>query len=286
MKIIWKGRIIEEADKTLDIQDRGYQFGDGIYEVTRVYNGKCFAVHEHLDRLFNSALKVEMDLGCSREEIITLMETLIEENQLNSGYIYLQFTRGDGIMRNHLFPEPSQSSVVFSGFTSAFLRPVEQIYRGIKVITGADERWAHCDIKSVSMQGNVMAKNKAAKAGASEIIMVRDGIVTEGSASNVLMIKDNTIYSHPDNQFVLPGITKYLVKRCAALCDIPFNEETFREETLYEADEIVMTSSVLELTPVIMVNDHIVSEGRRGPLCEQLQTVFESLVIAECGGLD
>ncbi len=133
--------------------------------------------------------------------------------------------------------------------------------------------------------GNVLAKNKAAKAGAAEIILHRDGIVTEGASSNVLIVKEGKVYSHPDNQFILPGITKLVVKRCAQAARIPFIEENFTVEQLFAADEVIMTNSVFELAPVIELDGKQVSNGVRGRFCELLEKAYEALVIEQCGAL-
>lgn len=282
MKIIWKGKIIDEADKTFDLNDRGYQFGDGIYEVTRVYNGHLFAADPHIERLFASAKKVELSIQYSAEEIKTLMEELILANQVNSGYVYLQFTRGGLDVRDHLFPTSEESPVLFSGHIVHVTRPTDAIHQGVKVITGIDERWAHCDVKSLSMQGNVLAKNKAAKVNAKELIFIRDGIVTEGTSSNVMIVKDGKIYSHPNDQFVLPGITKQMVQACAEALQIPFIEENFDYEALIHADEVFITSSILEIMPVNIIDDITMPVRGDQAITKQLQNYYESMIIQEC----
>lgn len=283
MAIIWKGKISEEKDYSIDLHDRGYQFGDGIYEVTRVYQGKLFRLEDHLDRLFKGAEKAQMTLAESRKQVARLMEDLVRFNHCDTGYVYMQFTRGDGILRNHIFPDPMQSKVVSSGFTLDMAQPLDDIQKGIKTISINDERWAHCDIKSISLMGNVFAKNQAIKANAAEVIQIRDGYVTEGASSNVLIVKDGVIISRPNDQYILPGTTKLLIHQLAEQNNIPFMERPFTLAEVYQADEVWVSNILLECCPVIKVDDRLIHFGKRGPVCRQIQKAYQAEIFKETG---
>ncbi|ULG71355.1 D-amino-acid transaminase [Macrococcus brunensis] len=256
----------------IDPNDRGYQFGDGIYEVVRVYNGMLFTAREHFERLVRSAAEIQIKLELTVDDYIEICQHLITENQVTDGLIYVQVTRGNAL-RNHIFPESSKPVTLIYSYDSA--RPVEGMDKGVKVITLEDIRWLRCDIKSLNLLGNVLAKQQAHVAQAVEAIQVRDGIVTEGASSNVFIIKNGTIYTHPANHLILNGITRIVIKRCAEELNIPFVEKTFTPEELYDADEVIISSTSLEVTPVTQIDDQTIEIG---PVTRQLQQAFKEKI--------
>ncbi|TDM04575.1 D-amino-acid transaminase [Macrococcus carouselicus] len=269
--IYFNGEYVEDQI-TISPDDRGYQFGDGIYEVIRVYNGKLFTAKEHFERLLRSAEEIKIELKLTVADYIAICERLVKENQVETGNIYVQVTRGNAV-RNHIFPESSEPVTFIYSYGSE--RPVQGMREGIKVITADDIRWLRCDIKSLNLLGNVLNKQKAHEAGAAEAIQIRDGIVTEGASSNAYIVKDGAIYTHPTDNLILNGITRQVIKQCAEENHIPFVEKTFGMDELLAADEVLMSSVSIEVTPVIQIDDRTFNVG---PVTRQLQAAFEEKI--------
>lgn len=283
MKVIWNDKIVERSEVKIDMEDRGYQFADGIYDVVRAYNGKFFTLNEHVDRLFSSAEKIELDMPFTKEELKQLLSKLIEENGIDTGNVYMQITRGIGIPRNHTYTDPDLVPPVFTATTTIVPRDQEKMNQGMSAFIVPDMRWLRCDIKSISLLGNIMAKHEAHKKGGDEAILHRDGIVTECSSSNVWMVKDDTIYTHPDGNLVLPGITKIMLLKVARKAGMLVKEEAFTLEDLKEADEVFASSTTMEAMPIISINGNPVGHGKRGAVVEKLQQLYVDAVEEECG---
>lgn len=270
--VYYNGEFHDDA-VTLDINDRGYQFGDGVYEVVRVYDGRLFTAREHFERLVRSAGEISIALELTVDDYIELCQQLIDKNHLVSGNIYIQITRGVAV-RNHAFPAGASPVTLMYAYEAA--RPVEGMQSGVNVITAEDFRWLRCDIKSLNLLANVLNKQKAVEAGAVEAIQIRDGIITEGASTNVYRIKDGTIYTHPVNHLILNGITRRVIKECADEQSIPFVEEAFDVEQLLSADEVFISSTTLEVTPVRQIDEQII--GEPGPITRKLQQAFEEKI--------
>lgn len=163
MKVIWNNEIVERSEVKIDMEDRGYQFADGIYDVVRAYNGKFFTLDEHVDRLFSSAEKIELILPFTKEELKQLLSKLIQVNEIDTGNVYMQLTRGIGIPRNHSYPDPELVPPVFTATTTLVPRDQIKMDQGMSAIIVPDLRWLRCDIKSTSLLGNIMAKHEAHK---------------------------------------------------------------------------------------------------------------------------
>ncbi len=283
MKVIWNNEIVERSEVKIDMEDRGYQFADGIYDVVRAYNGKFFTLNEHVDRLFSSAEKIEMVLPFTKEKLKQLLSKLIQVNNIDTGNIYMQLTRGIGIPRNHSYPDSELVPPVFTATTTIVPRDQTKMNQGITAFIVPDMRWLRCDIKSISLLGNIMAKHEAHKKGGDEAILHRDGVVTECSSSNAWMIKNDTIYTHPDGNLVLPGITKIMLLKVARKAGIPVKEEAFTIEDLKEADEVFASSTTIEAMPITHINGNPVGQGKRGPVVEKLQQLYVDAVEEQCG---
>lgn len=283
MKVIWNDEIVERSEVKIDMEDRGYQFADGIYDVVRAYNGKFFTLNEHVDRLFSSAEKIELRLPFTKEKLKEMLSELIKINNIDTGNVYMQVTRGIGIPRNHPYPDPEEVSPVFTATTTIVARDQEKMDRGMSALIVPDLRWLRCDIKSISLLGNIMAKHEAHKKGADEAILHRDGIVTECSSSNVWMIKNDTIYTHPDGNLVLPGITKLVLLRVAQNAGLSVKEEAFTLEDLKKSDEVFASSTTMEAMPITSIDGNPVGTGQRGPVVKKLQQLYVDAVENECG---
>ncbi|MBM6628397.1 D-amino-acid transaminase [Mammaliicoccus vitulinus] len=271
---------VDESEGKINYSDRGYNFGDGIYEYIRIYDGKVFTSKEHYERLFRSAKEIGLNLeGYSVEGLTEVTKTLAAKNNVVNGGVYIQVTRGVA-PRNHPFPDAS-TKPVFSAFSKSYDRPYEELKNGVKAITVDDIRWLRCDIKSLNLLGNVLAKEKAAQNSASEAIMHRDQTVTEGSSSNVYAVKDGKIYTHPANNLILNGITRRIIKKSAEALNIPFIEEAFTLDFLNDADEVIISSTSIEVMPVIQVNDNKIGDGKVGQITKQLQKSFDNYIESE-----
>jgi D-alanine transaminase len=278
---ILNGEFIDRSLAKVDIEDRGYQFGDGIYEVIRVYNGKMFAAAKHLERLVECAEKINLVLPYGITEIQEKLTTLIAKNHLVSGIVYMQFSRGVA-PRNHAYP--IQSTVAsFVAYTKEIQRPLENLRVGAKAVLVEDIRWLHCDIKSLNLLGNLMAKQRAVESGCYEAILHREEDVTEGSSSNISIIKNGTLYTHPADMFILNGITRQLMLSICQSTGIPFEETGFTVQELLDADEVILSSTTSEITPIVEVSNKKIANGKPGSITVRLQELFESEIKRQCG---
>lgn len=272
--ILLNDQFLPREEVKIDLEDRGYQFGDGIYEVARVYNGKAFRLDEHLVRLERSAKEIRMTLPLSNGEIKTKILELIAMDNLADGIVYFQVTRGVA-PRAHNFPTNVTS--VLTAYTKEMPRPIADFQSGVKVVSIEDIRWLRCDIKSLNLLGNVLAKQYAVENQAKEAIQIRNNTVTEGSASNFFIVKDGKIITHPANNFILRGITRDVIEEIANKLGIPFIEKEFSLNEAYKADEAFITSTTMEVTPVIQINDEKIAD-KPGTISKALQEEFDKLI--------
>lgn len=273
--ILVQDQIIDQSELHIGMEDRGYQFGDGIYEVIRVYKGHFFGIDEHLTRLERSAKELQMSLPYPIDLLKQRLLELAKVNAIHDGQVYLQITRGVA-ERTHHFPDNQKSMLV--GYTKEAPRPLQKLRNGISVITTEDIRWLRCDIKSLNLLGNVLSKQKAKDVGCEEAILIRDGIVTEGSSSNVFIVKDGVVKTHPANNFILNGITRNVLLDLAHEAGVEVVENTFDQSELMNADEVFISSTTMEITPVISINDKPVSNGLPGETTKLLQEKFNQQI--------
>ncbi|GGB78328.1 D-amino-acid transaminase [Staphylococcus nepalensis] len=278
-KVLINEHLVDEQDARVPYNDRGYVFGDGIYEYIRTYNNNIFTAKPHFERLLRSAKEIGLDLKYNVDELTELVQELLAANGVVNGGVYIQVTRG-AAPRDHAFPTPSVEANVMA-FTKTYERPYKLLEEGINAITIEDIRWLRCDIKSLNLLGNVLAKESAVKYNAQEAIQHRGDIVTEGSSSNVYAIKGGEIYTHPVNNYILNGITRMVIKDIAEAKGIPFNEGTFTVDFLRNADEIIVSSTSIEVMPVIKLDGEFVGEGKVGPITKSLQEGFNRYIDAD-----
>ncbi|MEO1768643.1 D-amino-acid transaminase [Candidatus Enterococcus ferrettii] len=286
MYYIWKGNIVQKEAIQINLQDRGYQFGDGLYEVVKIYNGKFFTLDEHLERMQRGAAEIYMNLSYSLDELKLLLHELKEKNKVMNGYVYFQITRGDEKLRNHGFDFYQEQKPVLSGFTVENRRNLKLYEQGVTGIAVPDKRWLMCQVKSLNLLANAVAKHLAQMRGVSKAVLVRDGIVTEEKSGNVLMIKDGIIYSHPEGEKILSGITKLIIRRICLENSIPYIERPFTLEELYAADEVLVTDTNSECASLVELDGKTIGEGRPGSLAKKIQSLYEQEVIKQCGALD
>lgn len=256
-------------------EERGLQFGDGIYEVIRIYNGHYHLFQEHVDRLFRSADAIKLTLPFSKEEITEKLLELLEKNEMKTdGKVYLQATRGS-VKRDHAFPS-ADTVANFYAYVEDQSRNLDFLDNGIKTITQDDLRWKLCHIKSLNLLPNVLAKQAARENGCYESILHVDGMVTEGSSANIYLVKDGKIYTHPATERILKGCVRMLVERLADNLNIPFVEEAFTLDDIKTADEMFLTSSTSEVMPVVEVDGTQVANGKPGQVTRKLQKAYEA----------
>lgn len=268
------GHFMAKDEVKLSIDDRGYYFGDGVYEVVKVYGGKLFTAVEHTARLFKSAEKIHLTMAYTENEIIEMAEALIEKNQLVDGHIYMQVTRGVA-PRQHHFPSPAVPAVLTAYAVTAD-QPVAALKNGVAVKTVADIRWLRCDIKSLNLLGSVLAKEEAKAAGYAEAMLHRDGVVTEGSSTNMFGVKGGVVYTHPVTNLILEGITRQVVLALCAELNIPVVEKAFTVEEAYQMDETFYTSTTVEVMPIIRIDDTLIGDGKPGAFTQTLQAAFKT----------
>jgi D-alanine transaminase len=280
-KIIYNGKLTERSKISVDIEDRGYQFGDGIYEVIRVYNGSLFTGDEHLQRLIDSARSIQINIPYSIPELREQLLKLVEENELKLGIIYLQVTRGVS-PRNHLFPA-ADAEPVYMAYTRELQSPSAAIEKGVSAITVEDIRWLRCDIKSLNLLPNLLAKQKASEAGCFEALQHRDCTVTEGSSSNIWIVVDGKIKTHPATNLILNGITRRVIVEISRKNGFDILEESFSIDEMLNADEVFLTGTTTEVMPLIEIDKQKIGNGNPGPVTKQLQSLFKEMIDAQCG---
>lgn len=277
--VFLNGRFINREDAKVDIEDRGYQFGDGIYEVIRIYNGKMFTVKEHLQRLIESAEKIKLTISYSIDELEETLRNLIQENRLKLGIVYIQVTRGVSA-RNHLFPSDVKPTIV--AYTKELNRPFESIKQGVKVKLVEDIRWLKCEIKSLNLLPNIMARQSASEEGCYEAIFHRGSVITEGSASNICIVKNGVISTHPANHLILNGISRQVVLKKCMEQHIDVDETAFTIDELFEADEAFLTSTTSEVMPILEVEGRKIGNGVVGNISKKLQAAFDAEINVQC----
>jgi D-alanine transaminase len=265
------GEFLPQDQARVSPLDRGFLFGDGVYEVIPVFKGQCFLLKEHFARLEQSLAAIQLPSPLSEADWEKVFDRLIAENGPEQS-LYLQITRGPAEKRTHQFP-PEVHPTVFA--MSSSLTPVKT--QGIKAITAPDTRWKCCNIKSLNLLANVLHRQLAEEQGAEEAIMIRDGFVTEGCLSNIFIVKNGVIVTHPNEPGILPGITRQILVKIAEQERISLVERPIREEELFEADEVWSTSVGKEVTPVIEINGRPVGSGAPGPLCKAMYAHYQRL---------
>ncbi|CAM3274067.1 D-amino-acid transaminase [Filibacter tadaridae] len=256
----------------IPIDERGHQFGDGVYEVIRIYEDAFFMLDEHIQRLFKSAKAIKLKINHSENEMKELIKEVVAKSALSNCDVYIQITRGIA-PRNHLFPDAPVSVSMTVKPSKVINDSIRQ--KGKTAIFHEDERWANCHIKSLNLLPNILAKQAAFEAGCYEAILVKDGFVTEGTSSNVYMITDKTITTTPLSKHILAGITRIAVKEVATELGFQFVEKSFTPDELLEADEVFITSTTNEIMPIVSIDGKSI---RNSDSKEQTLTVFKQFM--------
>lgn len=270
------GEFMPMDEARVSPMDRGFLFGDGVYEVIPVYQRQVFEWSAHLARLKHSLKATSIPNPLSDQAWLEMIEQLIKRHDWADQFIYLQVSRGVQIPRDHL-PAANLNPTVYA-YTNP-LKPVAEniIQNGIKVISLEDIRWLRCDIKALTLLPNVMAKLQAQAAGVDDVILIRaDGTVSEGSASNLFMVKDQTLITPPNSNKILPGITRLVIEKLAQRHHIDLIEREIQQEELNSADELWLTSSTKEALPITQLNGKAVGTGQPGPIWQTLRQHYQA----------
>lgn len=272
-------RWVSREEAVVSIEDRGFQLGDGVYEVVRVYGGEPFALQPHLDRLARSATEIELTVPEPSPSLADIVREAPRRRGLQEAQVYMQVTRGDA-PRTHHFPEGARPTLTVYA-SPAPVQPPEAYEKGVKAVIVPDDRWLRCDIKSVMLLANGIAKERARRAGAVEALLEREGVgMTEGSSSNLFIVKDGRLVTAPAGRYILRGITRDIVLGFAREAGIPVEERFVSREELLAADEAFVTSTNIEVLPVTQVEDAVIGAGQVGPVSRRLVKMYKDATAA------
>ena len=256
--------------------DRGFLFGDGVYEVFPIYNRHIFGLDPHLNRLQDGLDSINIKNPHTKDEWISLINKLISFNKGSDNQaIYLQVSRGCDKDRNHTHGDLKPTVYIQS--TRLNSRSKEILLRGGSAIFRDDIRWSQCSTKATSLLANIMYAQEAKENDAEEAILCRDGVITEGSSSNVFIVKNNCIYTHPKGPLILPGITREIIIDCANHCGIDLKEIAFDKEALMNADEVWISSSTREVFPITNIDAQQINNGQVGPIWSLIYNQYQAL---------
>lgn len=277
MVVFLNGAFVPQDEARVSVFDRGFLFGDGVYEVIPVYSGVPFRLSAHLKRLENSLTAIQLQNPMEEIDWVNAIRTLIQRNEGSDLMVYVQVTRGGVFPRNHAFPDEVVPTVLM---TASELPPVDSeiLESGVKARTMIDNRWLHCNIKATSLLGNVLLKQAAVEVGAYEAILLRDDFVTEGAVSNVFVVQSGEVLAPPLSPSILPGITRSVVLSLAAKAGMSVRETRIPATLLRQADEIWLTSSTKGVIPVTRLDGKAVGSGKPGPVWKQMSQLYDDAV--------
>lgn len=270
------GQYVSNRHAWVAMEDRGYQFADGIYEVVTMYDGALIDQAPHLDRLERSLRELDIPMPMSRRALELVIEELIRRNSRRNALVYMQVTRGVA-QRGHVFNQGIRPVLTMAVMPAKF-PSIEARKKGVKVTTAQDLRWERCDIKSVALLPNIMVRNEAERQGAKEAWQIRDGCISEGSSSNAYIVdKDGVIRTHPLTHAILGGVTRATVLKLARNAGIEVVEDPFTLNDVREASEAFLTGATTFVTPVVQVGDIQVS-NEAGPVTQKLMALYDAYI--------
>jgi len=270
------GTFVRLGDASVSVLDRGFLFGDGVYEVVPVYGGTPFQLDQHLARLMRSLHAVRIDTGRTQDQWRALLREVLQRNALLDCALYLQVTRG-AARRDHRFPAHATPTV----FCMASPRKPptrEAREQGLRAVSMPDLRWLRCQIKSVSLLGNVLAKQYAVDHGVDEVIQFRDDCLTEGSSCNIWVVRDGQLMAPARDNHILEGIRYGFLVELARQAGIAFQEKTITRDAVAQADELMLTSATTEVLPIVQLDDAPVGAGAPGPVYQRLRAAYDRAI--------
>ena len=262
--------------------DRGFLFADGVYEVVPVYNKNPFFFREHLNRLYRSLSRIRLDPCITKDELKSCIEELIKQTRHSHQIVYVQITRGVA-NRNHAFPKSTRPTIFI--MSSELIRPTEKMFsEGVSAITTNDNRWKSCDIKSISLLPNVLAREEAVALNCHEAILVDNGKITEGAASTIWIVKEGRVFCPEPCNNLLEGVRIEIIEKLCIELKISFERRNFEVSELMSADEILLTSATKEIIPITLVNGKKIGiknrEGKPGRVFQKLRQRYADLILS------
>ncbi|HEY0666067.1 MAG TPA: D-amino acid aminotransferase [Gallionella sp.] len=281
MAIYLNGQFLPIEDARISVLDRGFIFGDGVYEVIPVYSRKAFRLEEHLRRLQHSLDGIRLVNPHSNREWAGIIQELVARNPGDDQYLYLHITRGVA-KRDHAFPNPPVMPTVFMMSSPLPAPPAGLLQSGVCAVTATDNRWLRCDIKAIALLPNVLLRQAAVDAGCAETVLIRrdpdgeDGFLTEGAASNIFAVRNGKLLAPPKDNLMLPGITYDVILEIAAASGIPHEVRRIPVAEVFAADELLLTSSTKEVLAITQLDGKPVGTGRPGPLFARLHGLYQA----------
>jgi D-alanine transaminase len=273
MQVYLNGRFIDHTEASIPVDDRGFLFADGVYEVVRIYNGRAFLMEPHMRRLRAGLGALHID-DAVVDGLADVAERLIRDNAVDAdGTIYIQVTRGVA-PRRHAFPDPAVDPTTYVLAKPFRQYPDEYFETGVAAISVPDTRWTRCDIKSIALLPNVLANQQAHAAGAFEALFVKDGVLIEGSHSNLFGVLDGMLMTYPSCNYILSGITRTLVLEMARELGIRAAEAPIPWERIDDVEELFLSGTTTEVMPVARVDGRVIGNGGRGPITTRLQQAY------------
>lgn len=269
------GEYLPLSEAKVSVLDRGFLFGDGVYEVIPAYKGRLFRFEDHIVRLNNSLREIRLELDKSVAEWLAIFQPMLDSSK--DQYIYLQVTRGYAAKRDHGFPE----QVVPTVFAMCSeIKPFAGRVTGVKAVTLDDIRWQMCHVKAITLLANILLRQEALDQDCAEAILIRNGYVTEGAASNLFAVIDDELITPPKNHEILPGITRDVILELAEANQIPYREDVIALEALQNASEVWVTSSTREIVPVIELDGQQLGAGKPGPVFKKMDQLLQAYKLA------
>jgi D-alanine transaminase len=272
--IYLNGEYMALAEAKVPVMDRGFLFGDGVYEVIPVYSRRPFRLAEHLRRLENSLAGIRLANPHTTEEWSTLITRIVTDADSDDQQVYLQITRGSDTRRNHAFPA-RVTPTVFIMSEPLHAPPAEQCELGVGAVSAADNRWLRCDLKSTSLLANCLLRQLAMEAGCAETLLLRDGFLSEGAASNIFVVKDGVLLAPLKNHLMLPGVTYDVVLELAARHGLEYQVRDVLESEVRQADELWLSSSTKEVLPIVSLDGRPVGRGKPGPCFARMYAWYQ-----------
>ena len=280
--VLIDGEIMPMEEAFVDVNDRGHNFGDGVFELVPVYNGRCFALLPLMNNLFDSVISAKIPGVYMIEELVEFHENLIAATGLENCEIYTQITRGSAPY-GLAYPEPSVPRLTMFAVPVDREALAEKRAKGVNVITEKDERWSRCDVNTLNRLPEVLAKQKATISRAFDAIFVRDGKITESTEASFFIYKDGILWTHPENNFIHKNVVRrLLMERLSKDMDLQIIERPFDKEFALKADEAFLCGPRCEFMPVTKIDRGFVNGGKVGELVPKLQAAYTAFVAKEC----
>ena len=277
--LYFNGRFTTTNERVLGVEDRGFQFGDAVYEVFKFVGKRPIFILDHFHRLERGLREIEIRNPWDEASFRRTVADLLERTAFSDGIVYIQVSRGEG-ERTHFYSDNMRPTAL--AYSRRFVFPdAARKERGIAVMTTADLRWKRCDVKTVNLLANSLAKKKAQRAGANEALLVDEGMVREGASASFFIVRGGNLITHPLDEHILPGVVRDRVIGLALAAKIGVDERPLRETELLDLEEAFITNTTMGVMPVTEIDGRVIGNGRRGEVTEELQRLFDALEAKE-----